>query len=195
MSRFVASEAVEPLDWDFTDVITTKGVLTSGRTPEPSTKRINGYRRMIKGLAQDVRKFRGENDLPEDGSDVDDMDDDEALETLESLDEAMAEAEGFQKRTIEALAYLCGADWEDTSEFEPESPDTPIRKLTGGSPDEETLELLPYRVLQAFSQWIMGELAPKRERDQERPTPTDFNRSRKAAKTSTSSRRGTSGRT
>lgn len=184
MAKFIAGEAVEDLEWDFTDFGQGEGVV-----PEPTTKRLNGYRTMIKRIAHDVREFRGQNAGIE-GFDPDTMDEDEALETLDSMDEAMAQAEGFQQRSIEALAFLCGSDWEAqegvVDGFEP--------RLLGGSPTMEALEALPYRVLQAFGQWVMGELTPKRETGEtpNRPTANDFKPSRKAVKRSTTSRRGTS---
>lgn len=180
MTKFVAGEVLEPMEWDFTDFVPG----ATGVVPEPTTGRLNGYRSMIKRLAHDVRELRGQSGFED--LDPESMDEDEALETLDSMDEQMAISEGFQQRTIEAVAYLCGADWTEPDDgSEPE--------LVGGSPDLDTLQKLPYRVLQAFSRWVMGELTPKSETGEtpKRPTPTDFKRSRKVGKRSSSSRSAT----
>jgi hypothetical protein len=169
------------MDWDFTDFGGGVGVV-----PEPTTKRLNGYRSMIKRIAHDLKEFRGENPGL-DEIDPETMDEDEALDTIDSMDEQMAISEGFQQRSIEAIAFLCGAEW--TGEEEDED-----RTLVGGSPDLDNLQRLPYRVLQAFSRWLMGELSPKSETGgtPTRPTPTDFSRSRKGGKRNSTSRRATS---
>lgn len=147
MAKFDAGAAVEPLEFDFTAYGGGSGVIS-----EPSTGRVNNY------FADMKEMFREVNRLQQDFKDLDvetEMDDDALIDRMAKVDEASAGASAFQARTIENLAVLCGAERVSDGNGDGYT-------VVGGSPSVEDLNRLPYRVLQAFSTWLMEEIKPKR---------------------------------
>lgn len=145
MAKFVPSQHVERLEYDFTEYGGGEGVIT-----EPSTGKVNGFFKDMKSMMKEVSALsQVAKDL-----EVEDMSDEQMIEKMSKVDEAEAQGSEFQRRSIENIAVLCGAErveQEDGSFV-----------VVGGSPNMEDLEKLPYRVLQAFSTWLMGEIRPKR---------------------------------
>lgn len=145
MAKFDAGTAVERLEYDFTAY--GGG---AGNIHEPTTKDVNRFFKQMKGLMKDVNRLRSSAEAMED-VELENMDDDALAEKMASIDKAEEGASEFQGKTIEYLAELCGAKRdEETGE------------VTGGEPSIDDLRLLPYRVLQAFSAWLMEEIKPKR---------------------------------
>lgn len=154
MAKFKASEAVEALDYDFEDI----GNGAKGTITEPSTGLVNGFMKNQKQMMRDVqalqKQVKGLEDTEVDeGEDVPEMTDEELAEKMAKMDEVEEGADLFQKRSMENIAILCGAQWDEQSE-----------SLVGGAPTLEDLQSLPYRHLQAFMKWLMEEIRPKRER-------------------------------
>lgn len=147
MAKFVAGQAVENLDYDFTDFGGEEGTV-----PEPSTKTVNTFFKNMKNIVKEAKALSAvAKDINIEG-----MDDEQLMEAMSNVDENEEAAFEFQRRTIGALALLCGAE-------EVEDEETKEVKIVGGSPSFADLEKLPYRVLQAFSQWLMEAIKPKRE--------------------------------
>lgn len=142
MAKFIAGEAVENLDYDFTDFGGSEGTI-----PEPSTKAVNRFFKHMKAIVKDAKALQASTK----DVNVEGMDDEQLIDALSDLDESEEAASEFQRRTVGALAVLCGAE-EDVD-----------GNITGGHPSFEDLDRLPYRVLQAFSQWLMEQIRPKRE--------------------------------
>lgn len=141
MAKFIPKEHIEALEYDFTEYGGTDGVIA-----EPTTGRVNAFFKNMKGLIKDVNALqKSVKDFDED-----EMSDEELAERVAQMDEAEGAASEYQVRTIEYLAELCGATRDDDG------------NMVGGSPSMEDLSKLPYRVLQAFSAWLMGEIRPKK---------------------------------
>jgi hypothetical protein len=87
---FNASEAVEPLDYDFTGYV--DGPEARGVVPEPSQQAMSGYRKAVLGV---IREYKDVQDL-----DVDNITDDQ-------MDNLTARAEELEKRMDELTARLC----------------------------------------------------------------------------------------
>ena len=142
MAKFVPSEHVERLEYDFTEYGGSTGVI-----PEPSTGRVNGFFRDMKSMMREVSALQSlVKDL-----DVEEMSEEDMVAKMSQVEEAEAVGSEFQQRSMENLAILCGATRNDDGTIE------------GGTPGVAEFELLPYRVLQAFSTWLMGEIRPKKE--------------------------------
>lgn len=151
MAKFDAGTAVETLDYDFTAFGGGEGTIS-----EPTTGQVNGFFKDMKKMIKEVKALQKQAKGLEAVDLEEDLTDEQVAETMGKMDEAEAGADQFQHRTIEALARLCGASWE-VNEADPED-----RTLVGGSPSMEQLQTLPYRHLQAFSEWLMGEIRPKK---------------------------------
>lgn len=153
MAKFNAGTAVESLDWDFTAFGGGEGTIS-----EPTTGAVNAFTKNVKGMLKEVKALQKSAQGLDDMIDIEEMDEAELAEKMGKVDEASEGAELFQRKTLEHLAELCGAKREVVSEPGEEYRD----RLVGGSPSLEQLEKLPYRHLQAFSQWLMGEIRPKK---------------------------------
>lgn len=147
MGKFKATEAVDRLEFDFEDV----GNGAKGFIPEPSTALVNGFMKNMKDLVREAsnisRRAKGLQELDEDALEGEDLE-----KHMAAIDEFTAEADKFQDQSVEYLAVLCGAEWDEATE-----------SYKGGSPSLEDLQSLPYRHLQAFSAWLMGEIRPKKD--------------------------------
>jgi CBS-domain-containing membrane protein len=90
MAGFVASEAVEPLDYDFSGFV--DGSEAKGTVPEPSQQAMAGYRKAVLAVINEYK-------------DVQDVDPNE----LESgdLEKISERAEELEKRMDELTARLC----------------------------------------------------------------------------------------
>lgn len=152
MAKFNAATAVDTLDWDFTAFDGGEGVIS-----EPSTGDVNRFFKNMKKMMKDVKALQKNVRSLEEFSDVEEMSDEDVTAQMGKIDEAELGAEEFQRRTMECLAELCGAKWVTNAENLDESD-----ILVGGSPSLEQLQTLPYRHLQAFSEWLMGEIRPKK---------------------------------
>jgi hypothetical protein len=155
MAKFDAGSAVETLDYDFTAYGGGEGVI-----PEPSTKKVNQYFNEIKAIAKDVKSLQAQAKSVEN---IEEFSDEDAMEALDSvdMDALQDQATDFQMRMVEALVVLCGGEWVD-NEPDSEGKSDGLKHVEGGSPSLEDLENLPYRVLQAFNQWLMEQIRPKR---------------------------------
>lgn len=159
MAKFVPSQHVDRLEYDFTDYGGTEGVI-----PEPSTGKVNTFFTSMKAMMKEV----GELQKLAQGLDIEeemDLTDEETIAKMTQVEEATEGASKFQLLTIENLAILCGAERDEETGV-----------VTGGSPSVEEFQKLPYRVLQAFSQWLMGEIRPKATTRDSRPSPQDRQR-------------------
>lgn len=151
MAKFDAGLAVEALEYDFTAYDGTEGEIR-----EPSTGQVNRFFKDMKSMMKEVRALtQTAKDL--EGVNVEELSDEALAEAMTKVDEAEEGAAVFQERTIECIAMLCGAEREEDPRNEGEY------VVLGGSPDIEELRRLPYRVLQAFSTWLVGEIRPKRD--------------------------------
>lgn len=153
MTKFHAGTAVEKLEYDFTDYDGGAGFI-----PEPTTKKVNQYFNEVKAIAKDAKGLKAQAESLES---LEEMSDDEAMEAIGNVDEIQAQADGFQTRMMEALVVLCGGEWVDNP-ADSEGKSDGFKHVEGGSPSLPELEALPYRVLQAFNQWLMDEIRPKR---------------------------------
>jgi hypothetical protein len=95
---------------------------------------------------------------------LEEMTDDDMLEAVGKMDEAEEGASAMQTAMIMNLAELCGGTREkqEVQTGESTEPVAVQEVVVGGNPSFEDLSALPYRVLQAFSQWLMMEIRPKR---------------------------------
>lgn len=152
MAKFVPSDHVERLEYDFTEYGGGEGVIK-----EPSTGKVNGFFADMKAMMKQVKELQAvAKDL-----DIEDMSDEQMIEKMSQVEEAEAKGSEFQQQTIENIAVLCGAERQEDG------------SIVGGAPSVEDLQKLPYRVLQAFSQWLMGEIRPKATTPGSRPSPED----------------------
>ena len=145
MAKFKPSDHVDRLEYDFTEYGGREGTI-----PEPNTKRVNQYFAEVRAIASDVKEIKAIAGVD---PTAEGLTDEEIEEIMAKVDEASAKAQDFQVRTMQALAALCGAEWEDEDGH---------KVLVGGSPSFEDLDSLPFRVFQAFNQWLMGEIRPKK---------------------------------
>jgi hypothetical protein len=151
MAKFVPSQHVETLEYDFTQYGGSEGVI-----PEPTTGKVNGFFKATKDMVKEVNALRGVIEDVE----VENMSDEDMIARMAKIDEAEEASSEFQKRTIENLAILCGAERQYNADHEERG--LPEYNVVGGSPSFQDFEKLPFRVLQAFSQWLMNEIRPKR---------------------------------
>jgi hypothetical protein len=145
---FKAKEAVEALDFDFEGI----GTGAKGTIAEPSTGLVNGYMKNMKDLMREANNMRRRAEGLSEESD-EEISDEDLEKRMAEMDELEAEAIDFQQRSTEHLAVLCGAQYDEESQT-----------FSGGSPTLEDLQSLPYRHLQAFTQWLTGEIRPKKDR-------------------------------
>ena len=151
MSKFKAGDAVERLEYDFTDFGGNAGTI-----PEPSRGQVKAYFNGIKNLMKEVKDLRGMAE----NIDPDKMSDEEVADLMSKVDEAEERSDDYHERSVGLLAELCGADKVDLRSEESEEPIT--FKYVGGSPTFDELQALPFRVLQAFTQWFIQEIQPKK---------------------------------
>lgn len=147
MAKFNAGEQVERLEYDFEDFGGPKGFVT-----EPSTGTVNRFFKNMKSLLKEVRRIQKEVE-GDDHNEEEEMSDEDALTAMKAMDENEEAIDIMQAKTVEYLAELCGATRD---------PDTGDLDMSSGSPSGDALSKLPYRVLQAFSQWLMEQIKPKR---------------------------------
>lgn len=154
MSKFVAGTAVERLEYDFTDFDGGKGFI-----PEPTRGAVKSYFKGLKALMRETADLRGAAE-----GDSDEMSDEEVAALMAKADEAEERSEEYHTRSIGLLAELCGAEREevDITVGEQEEPVDNIVKYVGGSPTYDELQALPFRVFQAFNQWLVTEIQPKK---------------------------------
>lgn len=176
MAKFDAATAVELLEYDFTKYGGSKG-----EVQEPTTGQVSYFFAEMRKVMQEVRA-QGSNKIDEI---TEEMSEEEIAEKMDAIEEASAGAQHFQQRTIELLAELCGAKWEPADTEEADGPTEPVLVLVGGAPSYDDLTTLPYRVLQAFSKWLVEAIRPKETTQDTRPSPQDRKRR-------TTSRRATS---
>lgn len=143
MAKFNASTAVERLEYDFTEYGGGEGVI-----PEPTTDAINHFFNEVKGIMKDTKAVRELMAASENGAG--DISDEDAAVLLESVGDASEFTTKMQFRMVEAVAVLCGGTFDEGQD-----------KIVGGQPSVDDLRGLPFRVAQAFNQWLMGELRPK----------------------------------
>lgn len=146
MAKFNASD-IEVLEYDF-----EKFGGGSGEINEPTTARVNGFFRDMKNMFKEVQSLQAQAK----GMDVEveEMDDEALAEAVGKVDEAEAGASEIQQRMIENLAVLCGGEFVDDGVGQ--------QVVVGGAPSLDALNTLPYRHLQAFSKWLIGEISPKK---------------------------------
>lgn len=157
MAKFDAGKAVERLEYDFTEYGGGVGIVK-----EPSTGAVNAFFRNMKAMMKEVGTLQKtvQGLRVEELGDEEDVDAEQLAEQMSKMDEAEAGATKYQSKTIEYLAELCGAEREEIRDDD----DNVIRvDIVGGSPSMEDLSRLPYRVLQAFSTWLIGEISPKKK--------------------------------
>lgn len=171
MGKFDAATAVEDLEYDF-----TKYGAGSGTIVEPSSGQVNGFFRGLRDIISEIRGLQTlAGDLDEDTSP------EELAEKMGQVEEASEGASRLQQRTMELIAEMCGATWQEVPDPDPgdlaegDKPPT-IKALVGGEPSFDQLEKLPFRVLQAFNQWLMGEIAPKKTTRELARSPQDRRR-------------------
>lgn len=157
MAKFVPQELLESIEYDFTEY---GGV--EGKIPEPSTKAVNVFFKSMKSLAREVKGLMGDAKRLEQRSQDESIEEEDIDEILNQIDSMEDGASNYSLRMMENLAVLCGARWTQPEREEGMDEDPP-KVLVGGSPSYAELEALPYRVFQAFSQWLIKEIQPKRE--------------------------------
>jgi hypothetical protein len=149
MAKFVPSDHVEALEFDFTEYGGREGRIT-----EPTTGSVNKFFKNMKNMVKEVNALQREVGIDADTDEIKEMTDEEVAAQVAAMDESEAKIGKFQVRTIENIAELCGAVREVDEDGN--------ERVVGGSPSVDDLTLLPYRVLQAFSTWLMGEIKPKK---------------------------------
>ena len=105
-----------------------------GPIPEPTSKQMQTYFKAIRAIAVSVQKLKSDA-LAAQAGEMSDEKVAEVLATMEDLD-----IETFQDSMKDAITALCS-----------------------GSPSRVDLDTLPFRVLQAFMQWVSGEFRPEGE--------------------------------
>lgn len=105
----------------------------TGTIPEPSTELVDAYNLEIEKIRQSVRLRLAERDAEIDKAAAK-GEDPPPLD----LDEVQKASDGYRERLVLALEALCGGELK--SDF---------------------LRSLPFRLTQAFSDWLSGELSPK----------------------------------
>lgn len=109
---------------------------SEGVIPEPSSGTVKAYFRAGKDLAKEMRKFKGISDAL---GDVDNLSEEEITSRMAMIEEAEEGVDELQERQRGMLVDLCG-----------------------GAVTRDELDRLPFRVFQAFSKWLIGEISPKR---------------------------------
>lgn len=154
MAKFDAGLAVEKLEYDFTAYGGGAGDIT-----EPSTGAVNRFFKQMKRMVKDVKALQSLAEQVE----LEEMTDEDVVNAIDNMDEAEAGTSAMQAAMIKNLAELCGGVRE---EHKVEDGDGLVIRtdevVVGGSPSFDDLNGLPYRVLQAFSTWLMAEIQPKR---------------------------------
>lgn len=159
MAKFDAGTIVERLEFDFSDFGGPTGVIQ-----EPTTRRVNAFFKSTKDTIREVQDLRKSAEF--DSVNIEEMSEAEVAEALGKVDEASEGATRMQERTVENLAILCGADvvYRDSEGNVIRGDEVPAdatRTIEGGSPTFETLDNLPFRVLQAFTTWLIDQIRPK----------------------------------
>lgn len=145
MTKFNAAEVVEALEFDFTAFNGPQGVI-----PEPSTKAINQFFKTVKGVMKDTRQMRA---LLEDaGGDLDKVDADKASAVMLAAMEDDSLTDTMQVIMVDAVAQLCGNSQNEEGAWDDK-----------GTPTRQQIFDLPFRVQQAFTQWLVSEISPKKE--------------------------------
>lgn len=156
MAKFDAGTAVERLEYDFTAYGGNKGEIH-----EPSTGDVNRFFTNMRKMMREVQALSASVKDLDELEKIEELDDETLTRQVNAIDEATEGASEYQTRTIEHIAELCGGHREYV-----ENPDDPsgdkIEVIVGGSPSMEDLSKLPYRVLQAFTNWLMEEIKPKK---------------------------------
>lgn len=132
MSKFNAATAVEALDYDFTKYVPGK----EGTIPEPTTKQVEDFFDAIRLLAKEARRLK--NGAAE-KINIDEMSMDEQVDALADLPKG-DDAEAARLRQILTDAIV---------------------NLVGGEISAEDYEALPYRVQNAFGQWLAEVVRPE----------------------------------
>lgn len=165
MAKFDAGLAVEALEYDFSAYGGRKGTI-----PEPSTVKVNQFFDDMREFLKEARALAGNQD-EDDGPELEELSEEEVAGALDDMDEKIASAAGYQAKTVEAVAVLCGAERLSNPKWE-EDNDEPEYVVEGGAPSLDDLNTLPYRVLAAFNKWLIQEITPKSDRDEDRgPSP------------------------
>lgn len=136
---FKAEEAVEPLDWDFNPYVEAKGTI-----PEPSDRQVSKFLRRYQRTVQDVVRL-SQQQL----ADAQNLTDEERAARRAELPQTVAEC-------VTAMQAL-EAD-EDTQRLA----DLMIEmtaEVCSGSPGEDVLRQVPFRVRGMFFGWLVGELS------------------------------------
>lgn len=131
MGKFNAGTAVEVLEYDFTDYVPD----CKGSIPEPSTEQLDAYFNAIRDLAKNVQNLRAKAERAEHAED-NELSNDEVDAILAEMDD-LSISKYTGEMTV-AIADLCS-----------------------GQPSKEQIEALPFRVKQAFLQWVTGEFRPE----------------------------------
>lgn len=155
MAKFVPSEHVERIEYDFTEYGGGAGVI-----PEPTTKKVNDFFHNMKVMVREVqvaqKALKDKAGQLEDIDDIEELDDERLAGAMDAMDEVEGATGEYQRRTMENIAVLCGGEW-----VEPEE-EGGVWTVSGGSPDLPALQTLPFRALQAFSTWLVKEIQPKK---------------------------------
>ena len=147
MAKFNAATAVERMEYDFTEYGGGEGVI-----PEPTTQAVNEFFSEARAIMKRAKELQAR--VQGDRAEVSDLNNEEAIEALSNLaDEAGDLTNQVQDDMARAISILCGAQWVG---------ENGSATLVGGSPTADQLKTLPFRVMQAFSTWIMEEIRPKK---------------------------------
>lgn len=103
-----------------------------GVVPEPTTKQIQAYFDAVRNIAK----------------------------TMQSLKSDVEQANSGNLPDEEVAAILSKMEELDIATYQDEMKDATVA-LCSGTPSREDLDVLPFRVLQAFMQWITGEFRPE----------------------------------
>lgn len=135
MGKFVAETAVEALEYDFTKYVDGDGA--AGIIPEPSTSQLEEYFDSMKSMVKGIRDIQSKaKDVEEAQKAGEDVSDEEMDKVLAEMDEISFS--NFQNEMARAVSRLCS-----------------------NQPSEDQISKLPFRVKQAFIQWITGEFRPE----------------------------------
>lgn len=136
MGKFVAETSVEALEYDFAKYLPDDPDAV-GVIPEPTTGQLEAYFNSMRAMASKIRdlqqKVKGLEAQSKSGEEVDN---DEMERVLAEMDE-LSFAE-YQGDMVAAVSDLCS-----------------------NKPTVDQIGALPFRVKQAFIQWITGEFRPE----------------------------------
>lgn len=149
MGKFDAATAVEALEYDFTAYGGSKGQIQ-----EPSTGAVNAFFNNMKAMFKEVKGLQALANV-----DVEELDEGQMGDLVGKMEDVGDISSKFQEHSTGALAELCGATWVPDEDAEDPKEQG---HYEGGSPTHEDLKKLPFRVNQAFTQWLMAEIRPKK---------------------------------